>query len=87
ICYEKEDSLQIRDALFQADALKRNDDKPVRIMLIVGPEGGFTEKEIEQAEESGCRSIGLGTRILRTETAAMVGLTCILYETGEIGGK
>jgi 16S rRNA (uracil1498-N3)-methyltransferase len=59
----------------------------VKLMLIVGPEGGFSEREIEAAEAAGCRSISLGKRILRTETAAMVGLTCILYEAGEMGGE
>ncbi|MCR8631443.1 16S rRNA (uracil(1498)-N(3))-methyltransferase [Paenibacillus radicis (ex Xue et al. 2023)] len=58
----------------------------LKLMLIVGPEGGFSEQEIEAAEAAGCRSISLGRRILRTETAAMVGLTCILYESGEMGG-
>jgi 16S rRNA (uracil1498-N3)-methyltransferase len=60
--------------------------RKLRLMLIVGPEGGFSEREIETAEAAGCRSISLGRRILRTETAAMVGLTCILYESGEMGG-
>jgi 16S rRNA (uracil1498-N3)-methyltransferase len=58
----------------------------LKLMLIVGPEGGFSEQEIEAAEAAGCRSVSLGRRILRTETAAMVGLTCILYESGEMGG-
>jgi 16S rRNA (uracil1498-N3)-methyltransferase len=58
----------------------------LKLMLIVGPEGGFSEREVEAAEAAGCRSISLGRRILRTETAAMVGLTCILYESGEMGG-
>jgi 16S rRNA (uracil1498-N3)-methyltransferase len=56
------------------------------LMLIVGPEGGFSEREVEEAEAAGCKSVSLGRRILRTETAAMVGLTCILYESGEMGG-
>jgi len=58
----------------------------LRLLLIIGPEGGFTEQEVASAEAAGCRSVSLGRRILRTETAAMVGLTCILYESGEMGG-
>ncbi|MVO99465.1 16S rRNA (uracil(1498)-N(3))-methyltransferase [Paenibacillus lutrae] len=59
---------------------------PARLLLIIGPEGGFSEQEIKEAEAAGCVSVSLGRRILRTETAAMVGLTCILYESGEMGG-
>jgi len=56
------------------------------ILLIVGPEGGFAESEAEQAQEAGAKLVGLGKRILRAETAGMVGLSCILYESGEMGG-
>jgi 16S rRNA (uracil1498-N3)-methyltransferase len=59
----------------------------VRILLIVGPEGGFTEREAAEAEAAGAVIVGLGPRILRTETAAMVGLACLMYESGEMGGE
>ncbi len=42
------------------------------VALVVGPEGGFTEKEVQQAREAGWRVTGLGSRILRIETAALV---------------
>ncbi|CAM4265824.1 16S rRNA (uracil(1498)-N(3))-methyltransferase [Paenibacillus tarimensis] len=58
-----------------------------RLLIVVGPEGGFTEREAEEAEAAGARLVGLGPRILRTETAAMVALTCIMYESGEMGGS
>jgi len=89
ICYEKENAQQFRkllQAVLSKDLASNCNHKPVQIMLIVGPEGGLTEGEIREAEEAGCRTISLGRRILRTETAAMVGLSCILYESGEIGG-
>ncbi len=57
-----------------------------RILLIVGSEGGFTEREANEAEAAGSKLVGLGRRILRTETAGLVGLTCLLYESGEMGG-
>ncbi|SFL33258.1 16S rRNA (uracil1498-N3)-methyltransferase [Paenibacillus sp. 1_12] len=89
ICYEKENGLQLRQQI-QAALSNRHEDgtgtNKIKLLLIVGPEGGFSEREIEAAEAAGCRSISLGKRILRTETAAMVGLTCILYESGEMGG-
>lgn len=56
------------------------------ILLIVGPEGGFSEREANEAVEAGAKLIGLGKRILRTETAGLVGLTCLQYESGEMGG-
>lgn len=80
LCYEKESTRLIGERLRELPELSGT------IMLIVGPEGGFSEKESSEAEAAGCVPVGLGKRILRTETAAMVGLTCILYESGEMGG-
>lgn len=42
------------------------------VSVAVGPEGGFTEAEIEQARAAGWKAVGLGARILRVETAAIV---------------
>jgi 16S rRNA (uracil1498-N3)-methyltransferase len=81
ICYEKEDGKQLRTAIREA----LTSGKAGNFVLAVGPEGGFTEQEIKQAEAAGFISVSLGQRILRTETAAMVALTCLLYETGEMG--
>jgi len=41
------------------------------VLFCVGPEGGFTEKEIEQAQEQGFMTCSLGSEILRAETAAI----------------
>lgn len=84
-CYEKENGQQLRDALkpFVQNLVSG---KPYRVAVIVGPEGGFTEEEVHEAEAAGAVSVGLGRRILRTETAAMAALTCIMYESGEMGG-
>jgi 16S rRNA (uracil1498-N3)-methyltransferase len=55
----------------------RSRDRPV--VLLVGPEGGFTEAEVEQAVAVGGRRISLGPRILRTETAAIaLAALCLL---------
>jgi 16S rRNA (uracil1498-N3)-methyltransferase len=43
-----------------------------KILYIIGPEGGFTEEEIDILEEKGGLPITLGKRILRAETAAIV---------------
>ncbi len=55
------------------------------IALLIGPEGGFTEEEVALAREKGALAVGLGPRILRTETAAIVACALILYELGEMG--
>ena len=57
----------------------------VSIALFVGPEGGFTEDELERGRASGAIPFSLGERILRTETAAVVASSLILYELGEMG--
>jgi 16S rRNA (uracil1498-N3)-methyltransferase len=45
------------------------------LLLVVGPEGGFTEGEITQASQAGFKSVSLGARRLRTETAAIVAVS------------
>lgn len=55
-----------------------------RIELFVGPEGGFTDGEIDSARRCGVQPITLGPRILRAETAGPVAAALILYEAGEL---
>ena len=53
--------------------------------IIIGPEGGFEPKEIDAALEIGGRVISLGSRILRTETAAITSVAmCMLYSEMEL---
>lgn len=47
--------------------------------IFIGPEGGFEEEEIAQAEKQGAQAITLGRRILRTETAGMAVLAMLGY--------
>jgi 16S rRNA (uracil1498-N3)-methyltransferase len=56
---------------------------PETFALLIGPEGGFSQKEVEQARDSGAIPITLGQRILRTETAAIVASALILYELAD----
>jgi 16S rRNA (uracil1498-N3)-methyltransferase len=66
IPYERTDHV-----LFISEALKHR--KPPRSALIViGPEGGFTEDEVMMAEQAGFMQVSLGRRRLRTETAAVI---------------
>lgn len=50
------------------------------IAIFIGPEGGFEEKEIEEAMEAGIIPITMGKRILRTETAGFTVLAWIMYQ-------
>jgi 16S rRNA (uracil1498-N3)-methyltransferase len=45
---------------------------PSGFCLAVGPEGGFTEEEVQAARQAGWQVVDLGPRILRVETAALV---------------
>jgi len=58
--------------------------EPVVVALLIGPEGGFTDKEVQLAQASGASPISLGRRILRTETAAVVASALILHELEEL---
>jgi 16S rRNA (uracil1498-N3)-methyltransferase len=64
-CYEKEQA-----TLLGALLRERAGSMPQSISIVVGPEGGFSEEEAERAREAGILPIGLGRRILRTESAA-----------------
>lgn len=50
------------------------------VNIIIGPEGGFSDKEIEKAKDNGVEILSLGNRILRTETAAVAALSIFMYE-------
>jgi len=56
-------------------------------LVVIGPEGGFEKKEIDILLEIGAKPITLGPRILRSETAALVLSTVIMYETGNMRRK
>lgn len=53
------------------------------ISVFIGPEGGITEDEKNKLVESGARSVTLGPRILRAETAAITALSVICQQMGE----
>ena len=55
------------------------------IHLLVGPEGGFSEEEVSLGEERGFLAASLGSGILRTETAAVVGAALVLARYGRLG--
>ncbi len=58
-------------------------DEDKDIAVFIGPEGGFDEGEVEMAGQAGIESLTLGKRILRTETAALVFLSWLVYRFEE----
>ncbi|MCK5218493.1 16S rRNA (uracil(1498)-N(3))-methyltransferase [bacterium] len=59
---------------------------PHEVSLLVGPEGGFTLPEEAAAKNAGIKSISMGPRILRSETAGIAAVTLALFQWGDIGG-
>lgn len=53
--------------------------------LVVGPEAGFSARELEQLAAAGAHFAGLGRQILRTETAALVASVIIMHRAGVLG--
>jgi 16S rRNA (uracil1498-N3)-methyltransferase len=55
-----------------------------KILILIGPEGGFSKNEIESAKEKGFLSYSLGPRILRAETASISACTLVQHILGDI---
>ena len=82
---EREDRASLRSVLhgwFQVDA---NRGRGCTVSVFVGPEGGLTQAERSAAVESGITPVGLGRRILRSETAGLVAATLVLAAAGDLG--
>ncbi len=54
--------------------------QPSTVSFLVGPEGGFSPTEVQKAKDAGLASVGLGNRILRTETASSFVLSALVYQ-------
>ena len=77
IAWEREDERGLSDILGSSDI-------PQKVDICIGPEGGFAEEEIEAARLKGWHAVGLGPRILRTETAGIALLSVLMYWAGEM---
>ena len=53
--------------------------------LIIGPEGGLTEDEVNTIQNNGGYAVSLGQRILKNETAAIAAVSILMYELGDLG--
>ena len=80
-CYEGDETRSLRSFLSEkkAELGARGNTHPT-ISIVIGSEGGFSLSEVEYAKAAGLVPIGLGKRILRTETASSFTLGCLVYE-------
>ena len=81
IPWEEERTLDLKSVLKD---VKSN---PGKIMVFIGPEGGWSEGEISSARESGVIPVSLGQRLLRSETAAIATVANLVYELGSGAGR
>ena len=77
-CYEDEHAVSLKSAVVRRSATLRKDE--LTVSIFVGSEGGFSSQEAEYAREQGMLIVGLGPRILRTETVPPFVLGCLAYE-------
>lgn len=87
LLWEDETSTSLKDILQASSApgrIKGRPRRPFSISILIGPEGGFNEDEIELALQYKLKTITMGPRILRAETAGLVAATAILYEMDDL---
>lgn len=75
-CYEKETEDNLAGILREY----KNCDCERNIIILIGPEGGFSEREVREIKSCGGISVSLGKRILKTDTAAISALAIVQYE-------
>jgi len=57
----------------------------MKVFFVVGPEGGMSDEEVEEADQAGFIPVTLGKRILRSETASLCLLSILQYDWGDLG--
>ena len=81
VAYENEKNNTLKDQLNNVkNTIQKADNNKTKIGIIIGPEGGIEEEEVNNLKENGAKIITLGKRILRTETVALNVLSIIMYE-------
>ena len=76
--------LQVNSQISVKDYIKKSLQAPQNIVLFIGPEGGFTDNEVLLGNEMGFISLGLGPRVLRTETASLSVLSVFQFHYGDL---
>ena len=72
------------DGIKLKEVLERSGEK-TKIFFVIGPEGGFSLDEVDEATRAGFVAVTLGKRILRAETASLCLLSILQYEWGDMG--
>ena len=72
------------DGIKLKEVLERSGEK-TKIFFVIGPEGGFSQDEVDKAKRAGFVAVTLGKRILRAETASLCLLSILQYEWGDMG--
>ena len=80
IAYEKEDKTTLKQVLEKIKKQVETKQEEQKIAILIGPEGGIADEEVEMLKENGAITTTLGKRILRTETVALNMLSIIMYE-------
>lgn len=73
------------EALGLRGALQKTSEDCREAWLVVGPEGGFEQHEVERLRKVGFRSVRIGPRVLRTETAGPSAMAILQYLYGDLG--
>lgn len=58
-----------------------------RLMVLIGPEGGWDERDRARFERAGVKRVKVGPRVLRAETAAIVALSVLQFTCGDLSGS
>jgi len=78
LLWENEETRTLRDIDLKS---------PDHVLLLIGPEGGFSKEEVESAISSGFQPVSIGPRILRAETAAIATITLVQFLLGNLNPK
>lgn len=71
---------EIKGRILASRTHSSNEQPPLRkLLLVIGPEGGFSDKEVDTAKQRGAHLVQLGDLVLKTETAAVVGVALVKY--------
>ncbi|WP_315070991.1 RsmE family RNA methyltransferase [uncultured Clostridium sp.] len=86
IPYENAEEFGIKSLMRQLEKENIDLNNINNVGILIGPEGGFEEEEINTLKAHGAYIVTLGNRILRTETAGFISAALIQYELGDLGG-
>ncbi|HEY8551870.1 MAG TPA: 16S rRNA (uracil(1498)-N(3))-methyltransferase [Thermaerobacter sp.] len=83
--WEEEEARGLREELAARAAAWGRPAAGRRVLILIGPEGGWEAREVEAARRAGARVVTLGPRILRTETAGVLVAGLVLHVLGDLG--